>query len=249
MSLTGPLSGRHVVIAGGGLAGMTSALDCADQGAQVTVLERRRHLGGMTWSFEHNGLSIDNGQHVFLRCCSDYLSLLRRLGASDEQARISGPLDIPVVAPGAGPSGVPRTGRIKRTSLPAPFHLLGSLAVYPHISVRDRLGLGRAVLALRTLDLSDRSLDDISFGAWLRSHGQSLTAIEGLWDLITVPTVNLPASEASLAMGALVFQTGLLRSGTPRTSAGVASHSEDSTGHTALVLWTGSAPRSTLLPG
>ena len=32
-----------------------------------------------------------------------------------------------------------------------------------------------------------------------------------LWDLITVPTVNLPAPEASLAMAAKVFQTGLLR--------------------------------------
>src|SRR5262249_50560618 len=30
------------------------------------------------------------------------------------------------------------------------------------------------------------------------------------WDLVTRPTVNLPASEASLALAAKVFQTGLL---------------------------------------
>jgi squalene-associated FAD-dependent desaturase len=165
----------------------------------------------MTWSFEHNGLTMDNGQHVFLRCCTEYIDFLHRLGATEGDARIAGPLDIPVVAAPASPHGSPRVGRIRRTSLPAPMHLLGSLARYPHIGARDRLSLGRAVIALRHLDLDDPSLDDRSFGEWLASHGQSAGAIQGLWDLITVPTVNLRADEASLAMGAMVFQTGLLR--------------------------------------
>jgi squalene-associated FAD-dependent desaturase len=205
------LAGRHVVVVGAGLAGLASALRCADDGARVTVLERQRRLGGMTWSFEHNGLTMDNGQHVFLRCCTEYIDFLRRLGATDVDARIAGPLDIPVVAAPASPSGAPRVGRIRRTSLPAPMHLLGSLVRYPHIARRDRLSLGRAVIALRRIDLDDPSLDDRSFGEWLASHGQSPGAIQGLWDLITVPTVNLRADEASLAMGAMVFQTGLLR--------------------------------------
>ncbi|MDQ6839196.1 MAG: FAD-dependent oxidoreductase, partial [Actinomycetota bacterium] len=70
--------------------------------------------------------------------------------------------------------------------------------------------LGRAVLPLRHLDLNDPTLDQQSFGSWLTAHGQSDVAITALWDLITVATVNLPAAEASLAMGAKVFQTGLL---------------------------------------
>ncbi len=32
-----------------------------------------------------------------------------------------------------------------------------------------------------------------------------------LWDLIALPTLNLPAAEGSLALGAFVLQTGLLR--------------------------------------
>ncbi len=31
-----------------------------------------------------------------------------------------------------------------------------------------------------------------------------------LWDLIALPTLNLPAAQASLALGAFVFKTGLL---------------------------------------
>ncbi len=101
-------------------------------------------------------------------------------------------------------------GRLRRSALPPPLHLLGSFMRYPHISGRDRLKLGRAVLALRRIDLDDPSLDEQSFGEWLAARGQSPAAVAAVWDLITIPTVNLPASEASLAMAAKVFKTGLL---------------------------------------
>jgi squalene-associated FAD-dependent desaturase len=195
----------HVVVIGGGLAGLAAALDSADAGARVTLLERRNRLGGLTWSFQHGGLWIDNGQHVFLRCCEHYLSFLHRIGAQDE-VELPPRLDIPVVAPGSPP----KVGRLRRSALPAPMQLAGSLLRYPHIALRDRLRLGRAMLALRRLRLDDASLDDISFGDWLTSKGQSPEAIATVWDLITVPTLNLPAAEASLALGAMVFKTGLL---------------------------------------
>ena len=199
----------RVVVAGGGLAGIAAALECADAGARVTLVERRAGLGGLTRSFRHGDLWLDNGQHVFLRCCTEYLSFLHRIGAAgdvDLQAR----LDIPVVAPAPGLGASPVTGRLRRSGLPAPLHLAGALVRYPHLSVPDRAKLGRAVLGLKRLRLDDRDLDLCTFGTWLRAHGQSDAAIAALWDLITVPTVNLPAAQASLAMAAKVFQTGLL---------------------------------------
>ena len=47
----------------------------------MTLLEVRRRLGGAAYSFERDGLRIDNGQHVFLRCCDAYRALLARLGS------------------------------------------------------------------------------------------------------------------------------------------------------------------------
>jgi squalene-associated FAD-dependent desaturase len=70
--------------------------------------------------------------------------------------------------------------------------------------------LGPAVLALRRLRLEDPSLDEQTFGAWLDGHGQSTVAVDALWDLITLPTVNLHARDASLALATKVFQTALL---------------------------------------
>jgi squalene-associated FAD-dependent desaturase len=70
--------------------------------------------------------------------------------------------------------------------------------------------MGPAVLALSRLDLDDPALDEVTFEEWLLRYHQGPSAIAALWDLICLPTVNLPAREASLAMAAKVFQTGLL---------------------------------------
>ena len=197
------MSGRPAVVVGGGLAGITAALDLASGGASVTLLEVRTRLGGAAYSFDREGLEIDNGQHVFLRCCTEYRALLDRLGVTGWTV-LQDRLSIPVVAPGG------RRGTLSRGGLPAPLHLARSLLSFPFLSVRDRLHLGRTALALSRVDLHDPAVDEVSFSSWLEQHGESRRAIEALWELIVLPTVNLHADQASLTMAAKVFQTGLL---------------------------------------
>jgi hydroxysqualene dehydroxylase len=194
---------KRVVVVGGGLAGVSAALAAADAGASVTLLERRGKLGGLTWSFLRKGRSFDNGQHVFLRCCTAYRQFLARIGAADE-VYLQPALDVPVLAP----SG--RRAHIRRVRLPSPLHLAPSLARYGHLSVLERVRLGPAVFALGRLDPADPALDAISFGQWLRDHGQSARAIANLWNLIALPTINVAAEQASLALAVKVFRTGLL---------------------------------------
>lgn len=198
----------HVVVVGGGLAGLSAAIGCAQAGHRVTVFEGRPRLGGATWSFERNGLVFDNGQHVFLRCCTAYRGFLARLGTED-RAVLQHRLAIPVLRPDPG-GGEPRIAWIRRNRLPAPAHLAGSLARYRHLKPGERARVGRAVLALRRLNLDDPGLDAETFAAFLARHGQSSGVLGRLWDLITLPTVNLRAEEASLTLGAKVFRTGLL---------------------------------------
>jgi squalene-associated FAD-dependent desaturase len=195
----------RVAVVGGGLAGIAAALECADAGAEVTLLEGRPRLGGATFSIRRDGIWMDNGQHVFLRCCTEYRSFLERIDAT-AQTELQSRLSIPVVSPGG------RIARIGRARLPAPAHLLPSLARFPFLSPRDRMGIARAVRPLSKLDLEDPALDRVTFGSWLTEHGQSQAAVDALWNLIVLPTVNLPAAEASLALAAKVFQTGLLES-------------------------------------
>jgi squalene-associated FAD-dependent desaturase len=201
--MSAPTDRPSVVVIGGGLAGITAALDCADGGAGVTLLEQRLRLGGATWSFERDGMSIDNGQHVFLRCCTAYRRFLDRIGSADK-VHLQDRLDLPVLAPGG------RQATLRRTSMPAPLHLGRTLAMYGHLGVLDRVRLVRGALALRAVDRTAPAVDARSFGRWLREHGQSDAAIDALWGLICLPTVNLRPDDASLAMAATVFQIGLL---------------------------------------
>ncbi|MFQ3557902.1 hydroxysqualene dehydroxylase HpnE [Streptomyces gramineus] len=200
-------SGRTAVVIGGGLAGVTTALALADAGIRVTLLEGRPRLGGLAFSFRRGDLTVDNGQHVYLRCCTAYRWFLDRIeGAA--LAPLQDRLDVPVLDL-AKPEGR-RLGRLRRDPLPVPLHLGRSLASYPHLSLAERARVGRAALALRALDLGDPALDAQDFGGWLAAHGQSARAVEALWDLVGVATLNAVARDSSLALAAMVFKTGLL---------------------------------------
>ena len=114
---------KRVVVIGGGLAGITAALECANAGASVTLLEARGRLGGAAVSFTRNGILADNGQHVFLRCCTAYRDLLERIGAAQltvMQPRLSIPIRL------LGPGGV--GSLLRRTQGPCRhrLHLAGA---------------------------------------------------------------------------------------------------------------------------
>jgi squalene-associated FAD-dependent desaturase len=192
-------------VVGGGLAGLAAAVELVDAGVDVTLYESRARLGGATFSFERNGLWLDNGQHVALRCCTAYLAFLQRIGSAG-LLPLQPRLNVPVLREGK------RRASISRTFLPAPLHLAPSLLAYAPLSLGERVAAIRAALALKRLDPDDAALDAENFGAWLRTHGQSPNAIAALWNLIALPTLNLPADEASLAGAVKVFRTGLLDS-------------------------------------
>ncbi|HEX8929215.1 MAG TPA: FAD-dependent oxidoreductase, partial [Actinomycetota bacterium] len=181
----------EVAVIGGGLAGITAALRCADGGARVTLFEGRPRLGGLTHSFKRGDLDVDNGQHVFLRCCTAYLGLLDRLGVGDK-VTVQPRLAIPIAAPGR-----PEVW-LRRDRLPAPVHLARSLFGYTPLSVAERLRFITAALALRRVDLDAAATDAQSFGAWLTAHGQSRRAIATMWDLVGIATLNATAGDASL---------------------------------------------------
>jgi len=60
------MTARRVGVVGGGLAGLTAALRCADEGFAVTLFEARPRLGGLTHSFQRDGLWIVVGHLAVL---------------------------------------------------------------------------------------------------------------------------------------------------------------------------------------
>lgn len=192
-----------VAVIGGGLAGLAAACRLADQGHRVTLVEARARLGGATFSFERDGISVDNGQHVLLRCYTEYREFLGRIGMAD-QIDLQDRFHVPVIAADG------RYAELSRTNLPAPLHLGASLARYQLLNPADRARVLYAAALLRTVDPADPRTDQRSFADWLTEHGQRPAAIDALWNLITVAALNTDAETASLALCAMVFRTALL---------------------------------------
>jgi squalene-associated FAD-dependent desaturase len=212
------VTARHVVVIGGGLAGITAAIELREAGLGVTLLEARPRLGGATSSFTRDGLTVDTGQHVFLRCCTSYQDLLATLGMTGS-VTLQDRFDVTVLSPGG-------QARLRRSGLPAPLHLGRALLGYKFLALPERLRVGRAALALRGLDPAQPALDTQRLGEWLSARGQNANARRNLWDLFIVSSLNIDGDDASLALAATVLKTALLEGnsaadiGVPRVPLG-----------------------------
>ena len=184
----------RAAVVGGGLAGLSAALELVDAGHEVTLYEARPTLGGAVQTLPRREGDPepppDNGQHIALGCFTEYLRFLARIGESGSVRRQ--PLELTVIDEHG------RMAEIKRSG-PA-------LLRYRHISLGERV---RVVKALVHWSKSTRAQ---TFGAELRARGQSERAVERFWDVFIRPALNLRADEASAEAGVFTVKTALLGS-------------------------------------
>ncbi len=203
-----------VLVAGGGLAGITTACELVDAGLRVTLLEKRRYLGGRAYSYvdKRSGVEVDNGQHVFLGCCTHYIRLLKRLGVW-HKVNLQKRLRVRVIDKVWGESV------LESAALPPPLHLLPSLLRFRSLTPTEKVRAAYAMTRIRSLNrAARRDLDNITFADWLRTQGQSENAIRGFWNLIVQPTLNGDVTTVCADLALMVFQEGFLRN---RTGANV----------------------------
>ena len=205
MSAVDPQPPSDVVILGGGIAGIAAALELLDAGRTVTLVEARSFLGDRAVSFtdSNSGLVLDNGQHVIVGCCTEFIAFLGRLGVRDRWF-VQDRLRIPVLSRDG------RGGYLAASRLPSPLHLLPSFLAYPHLSPLDKLRVLWGMARARFTDRDAPRLEDITFYQWLRESGQSERAINNLWNLVVEPTLNDNVRDVSAAMGLMIVQEGML---------------------------------------
>jgi squalene-associated FAD-dependent desaturase len=191
-----------VAVVGGGLAGLSAAMDLKDAGWHVELFERSRLLGGRATSFEIDGHVVDNGQHVYLACCTEFVRFVERAGMG-EALELQDRFDVVVY----GKNGV--RSELRAANLPPPLHLLASFAGYKHLSLAGKLQIAWALAAL-ALAPSGAS-QNISFAQWLQARGQSKETIRSFWEPFMVPALNAPLERMSAADAAFVISTAFLK--------------------------------------
>ena len=190
----------RVAVVGGGLAGLTAALDLVDAGAEVVLYEGRPTLGGAVQTLPSRDGDPepppDNGQHIALGCFVEYLRFLDRIGESESVLRTR--LALPVIAEDGAVSSIRPT--------PA------ALVAYGHLPVRDRLRIPLVLARMRKAHARDGE----TFGSTLRRLGASDASIDRFWDVFIRPALNLPADEVDAHAGLFTVRTALLG---PRANA------------------------------
>jgi zeta-carotene desaturase len=218
------MSSKSVIVIGGGLAGLSSAVALAEAGFRVRLLEKRPHLGGRAASYVlPGGEHVDNCQHVTLGCCTNLDDFYRRVGAAN-QIRFFDRLLF------AAPDG--RRGSMASVALPSPLHMAPSFIFFPLLGWADKIAIARALLAIarsggRPADLSsDGASENLSMLAWLQKHRQTERAIHRFWEVILVSALDEELDRIDARYGIDVFWKAFLstragyRVGIPRVPLG-----------------------------
>jgi squalene-associated FAD-dependent desaturase len=191
-----------VGIIGGGLAGLASGCALAEAGYKVTLFERKPYLGGRASSYEHPGTGevVDNCQHVLLGCCTNLLDFYDRLGVKD---KIRWYDKLTFIEPGG------RSGTLSPSGIAAPFHASPAFLKFPLLSIRDKVGVARAMMAVMSGLPNDDGRD---FMTWLREHGQTQRALDRFWGPVLVSALNDDLDQVSITYGTMVFRDAFLKS-------------------------------------
>ena len=186
-----------VLILGGGFAGLSCAVALAESGRKVLVLEKKPHLGGRAYSFDDPaaGLSVDNGQHLFMGCYRATRRFLKLIG-TDGKLEISRD----VVVDYAEPGGV--RDRLDCPSwLPAPFHLAAGLLGLKGVPLRDKtalLAFDAALKAMKRGEIPD-AVEKLTVREWLGTLGLSRTFQTRFFDPAAIGILNEKPDAASAA--------------------------------------------------
>jgi hydroxysqualene dehydroxylase len=196
---------HDVIIFGGGLSGLSAAVELSALGRSVLVLEQHRHCGGRTFSFRDaaSGSIVDNGQHLMMGCYHGTRQLLGLIG-TDHLATLQPALRIEYLSP-------QQQHLLACARIPAPFHLLGGLLRFTSLSMKDRVLMLRVVKELMsTSPEKETDLDRMTVEEWLRQLGQTELSRKFLWDVITVGALNNHPKDVSALMFFRVLRAAFL---------------------------------------
>ncbi len=195
-----------IIIIGGGLSGLSAAVELCAIGHKALVLEQHRHSGGRTYSFIDAATSdsIDNGQHLMMGCYHATRRYMHIIG-TEYLTLLQPSLRIGFLHPSKS------SLRLACPPLPGPLHLLGGLMRFKGVPLKNRLEMLKVANQLFYTSLSkEQELDKLNVEDWLVKLGQSDLSRKFLWDVITIGALNNHPKNVSALMLFRVLRAAFL---------------------------------------
>lgn len=181
--------GSSTLVAGGGWAGLASAITLTRHGHPVTLIESSAQLGGRARSVGLNGLQVDNGQHLMIGAYREMLGLLQTIGVDEQSVLLRSPLHLLLRSLQQGDI------ELRLPPLPAPLHIAAALLFARGLkAAHKRQALG---LCLRLFMRGFSLEQDCPLQAFLQAQGQGPFLIEQFWSPLCIGALNTRPQQAS----------------------------------------------------
>lgn len=187
------LQAKRIAVIGAGWAGCAAAVQLAQAGHQVDLIESAKTLGGRARAVHIHGKQLDNGQHILLGAYKSTLDLCKQVGIDRQQTLLTLPLQMcyPNTKLGEGMHFLAPNLSI----LPAPFHLLIALLRAQGLQREDKLALARFSTTARWMDWQLHQ--DCSVTELLQRFDQTENLCRLMWHPLCIAALNTPPERAS----------------------------------------------------
>lgn len=212
----------RVAVVGGGLAGLAAAYYLARSGrCEVTVFERKKHMGGRTFSFAIQGAGtdagdvpalptgpvwLDNSIHIAMGCCTALVQFLKDIGAG-QALQFHNEL---AFVDAAG-----RREKLRLNSRWNRLHPLGQMEGIlraKFLTRSERLAIVGLFSSLAQMSVgAQRHLTGTTFAAYGRQLNLPPGVVAKFLEPLLIGALNTPYERCDFGLARTFFTTGLLR--------------------------------------